>query len=284
MGGGVPSPERAPFGASPARDGNGVLQWRVSEDADLLPSPLLVLEEADEILEEWFAGGAEQAAYTRLLGGARSSSDVVEIGCGLGRLAFALRRTLIGGSYVGVDVREDKISFLNGTLGARAVNFSFAHIDMRNGFYNRLGEARACRLPCADASTDVVVAMAVFTHLLPDAIESYFDEASRILRRGGRLVLSCYLLDFYRPDAVRPAKYSAADFAFDHEITGVRAARTSDRHCPEHMLAYELRYLEDIAMQRGLEVQQPVLPGAWSGSTDRWLTGQDLLVFERCEP
>jgi SAM-dependent methyltransferase len=281
--GGLPSPARPLFGGAGRRDRSGQLQWRISEHEDLLPPPLLMLEEAEEVLEDWFAGGAEQATLARTLAEVRASSTVLEIGCGLGRMAFALRRLIITGRYIGVDVVEEKIAFLRRTLGARAANFAFVHLDAHNGFYNPTGHLATLdiALPCSDGEVDAVVSMAVFTHLLPENVDRYVSEITRVLRPGGRALLSCYLLDHYDPDAARPPRYSGTQFAFDHAVAGDAEVRTSCPEQPEAMTAFTERFLLDAARRHGLHPVVPALPGSWSGATDAWLTGQDLVILER---
>lgn len=276
---GMPSPERPLFGGEARRDRSGRLQWRISDDEDLLPPPVLMLNEADEVLEEWFAGGAEQATLARALAGVRASNTVLEIGCGLGRLAFALRRLIITGRYIGIDVVGEKIAFLRQTLGERAPNFSFEHLNVANAFYNPQG-TQDIVLPCADGEIDAAISMAVFTHLLPDHICRYLSELARVLRPGGRTLISCYLLDRYDPDAARPQRYSGEQFAFDHPVAG-HELRTSCREQPEAMIAFRERFLLDAARQHGLHAVGATLPGSWSGTSNAWLTGQDLVVLER---
>lgn len=281
--GGLPSPARPLFGGAGRRDRSGQLLWQISEHEDLLPPPLLMLAEADEVLEDWFAGGAEQATLARTLAEVRASSTVLEIGCGLGRMAFAFRRLIITGRYIGVDVVEEKIAFLRRTLGAQAANFAFIHLDAHNGFYNPAGHLTTTdiALPCDDCEVDAVVSMAVFTHLLPEHVDQYLAEITRVLRPGGRALLSCYLLDRYDPEAERPPRYSGGQFAFDHAVAGHTEVRTSCPEQPESMLAFSERFLLGAARRHGLDAVGPAWPGSWSGTTDAWMTGQDLVLFER---
>jgi SAM-dependent methyltransferase len=276
------APRKRPlFGGPALRDADGNLAYRVSEDPDLVPPPLLMLEEADEVLEDWFAGGAEQATLLRLLADVHADSKVLEIGCGLGRLATALRRVLTDGEYIGIDVVEHKIDFLTERLAARAPHFQFRHLDAANAMYNPAGRLGPTELsfPCADGWADSVVAMAVLTHLLPDVLDRYVAEIARILKPGGHFLASLYLLDYYEPRQHRPDRYSRPEFSFHHYVPGSRQMRTSDPDCPESMLAIELDALVELADRHDLELLGAPHPGSWSGHTSRWTTGQDLVVF-----
>lgn len=244
-----------------------------------------MLEEADEVLEDWFAGGAEQATLLRLLANVTASSDVVEIGCGLGRLAFALRRNIDTGSYLGFDVAKHKIEFLTRTLGARASNFEFQWVDFTNMSYNPCGASlRDWKpLPRRESSADAVVAMAVFTHLLPEQIEWYFAESARLLRPGGHMLLSCYLAENYDSKHVRPPRYRDAAFEFSY-ATGLEGCLASDVDLVESMLAVPLSFLLSTAERHGLTAARSPLMGSWSGATVDWVSGQDLVVLSRARP
>jgi SAM-dependent methyltransferase len=275
---------RALFGAPPDRDANGRLRYRISEDQDLVPPPLLMLEEADEVLEDWFAGGAEQSTLLRALVPVGDETSVLELGCGLGRLAFALRRVLRRGSYLGIDIVPEKIAFLRREFSPRYPRFRFEVIEAVNAFY-RSGTSPAggpFPFPCDDSSVDVVVAMAVFTHVLPDTVFHYLTEVARCLRPNGSFLVSAYLLENYRPGQPRPARYSERLFDFDVVLADeCTAFRTSDATCPEAMLAMEAAWLIDTAAQAGLELVRPPLMGSWSGTAATWMTGQDLVLLRK---
>jgi SAM-dependent methyltransferase len=240
-----------------------------------------MLEEADEVLEDWFAGGAEQATLVRLLAGVGAGSNVIEIGCGLGRLATALRRVLTTGEYIGVDVVPEKISFLQRELQSRLPSFRFFHINAASAMYNPDGtyDVASLVLPCASRWADAVVAMAVFTHLLPEMLNRYLAEASRVLRSGGRLMASVYLLDYYDPLRPRPERYSRQEFSFEYPVRGASWMRTSDPDLPEAMLAVDLASLKRLAATHGLALSAAPHIGSWSGFSDSWTTGQDLVIF-----
>ncbi len=270
------------FGSAPLRDADGRLQFRLSDDAELVPPPLLMLQEADEVLEDWFGGGAEHSALLRSLAGLASDSNVLEVGCGFGRLPFALRRVLRQGAYLGIDVVSEKIEFLRQRMTPRYPSFRFELLDVANALYNPDGDIspRAAVLPCADGWADLAVAMSVLTHLLPDAIDRYLHEMRRVLRPGGRCVVSVFLADHYDGERPRPAPFSGAQYAFDHSVENTGGdVFTSDPTLPEAMLAIRWRRLRKIAERAGLQSISGPMHGSWSAATSRWATGQDLALF-----
>jgi hypothetical protein len=88
------------------------------------------------------------------------------------------------------------------------------------------------------------------------------------------------LLDNYRPGQERPLGFAHRRFDLDHEF-GDYADRfaISNPHNPEEMTAYRLDLFKAFAHEAGLQLVNEALPGAWSGSFDRWIGAQDLLVL-----
>jgi SAM-dependent methyltransferase len=279
--------QRQIFGAAPRRGADNELQFRASEEPDLIPTPVLMLQEADEVLEEWFAAGAEQSTLLRVLCGVDDMSHVLEVGCGLGRLAFALRRVLSNGAYLGLDVVSNKIAFLRERFAEPYPSFHFEHLDVRNGFYHPDGTTSGAlaSFPCADGWADAVVAMSVINHLLPVDIERYLSEIRRVLRPSGKALLSLFLFDNYRPEYQRPAHFSGAEFSFDHAVADTYGGvMTSDPTCPEAMLAIRWSCFRELAKRADLVPGSAPLPGIWSGTRRPWTMGQDLVVLKPATP
>jgi len=253
-------------------------------EPDLIPPPELMRTERVEIMEEWFQWGQEWSVVLRVYGGMTRRSDVLEIGCGLGRIAYALRPMLSpNGSYRGFDIVRNKIEFLQQRFTPAHPSFRFDWADVHNTTYNPTGVTPGAEFdfPYADNSFDVVYAASVFTHLLPAASARYMRESARVLRRGGRCVFSLFLLDFYRPDQPRPWTFSLKYFDFDHAYDryALRDFAVAAPDDPENTTACGQNFLERMAADAGLRLAQPVVPGAWSGA-EHWVGAQDLLILE----
>lgn len=109
-------------------------------------------------------------------------SDIVDVGCGIGRLTKYLLEENVG-QYLGIDIipeiLQDAIEVAKGHP-----NFNFA-----------IGEN--CKIPAPDASFDVICGFSLITHLLEEEIFEYFLEARRVLRSDGVAVFS--FVDFENP-------------------------------------------------------------------------------------
>ncbi|WJW66351.1 class I SAM-dependent methyltransferase [Candidatus Chlorohelix allophototropha] len=208
---------------------------------------------------------------------------MLEIGCGLGRIAFPLRFLISQyGSYDGFEITREKVDFLQANFQKTFPNFRFVWANIHNTYYNPYGEmdAREYIFPYTDNSFDLIYAASVYTHLLPDYTAHYFSEAARVLKKGGRCVFSFFLLDNYQPGRVRLNLFSSPIFNFDfsYQNYGDEFAIGNTEN-PEEMTAYRLGMVERFAAEAGLELAQPPIDGKWSGKSQKWLSTQDLVIL-----
>jgi ubiquinone/menaquinone biosynthesis C-methylase UbiE len=108
---------------------------------------------------------------------------VLDIGCGTGTQAIAAwRRSQPGGSVVGVDISEKMLAVARRKAHRAGLDIAFHHADM-------------AQLPFEDGRFDVVTITTVM-HMVPQGRRRLcLREASRVLRRGGRLLLIDYAGD-----------------------------------------------------------------------------------------
>jgi SAM-dependent methyltransferase len=224
---------------------------------------------------DYVEAGELTVSLLERLAGLGPSDRVLDVGCGLGRIAWPLSRRLgERGSYEGFDVVRAYTDWCVGGLGLDPARFRFHHADVRTSFYNPQGtvEPEDFIFPWADASFDLAIATSLFTHLLPRAIAHYLGEVARILRPGGRLFASFYLLD----DRVREAAARAVTdpsfcFATEH-------GRLHDAAVPESGVAVEADWLLAACAGAGLAVEG-VHPGKWQARAGPYY--QDVVVTVR---
>lgn len=109
-----------------------------------------------------------------------ASDDVLEIGCGVGRVGLAV--ALECKSWTGCDISKAMLSHAQRRL-AGLPNVRFVHLHEAN-----LGE-----IP--DASVDIVYCTNMLAHLDPMERWQYVMEARRVLRPSGRLYVDTIALD-----------------------------------------------------------------------------------------
>lgn len=213
----------------------------------------------------------------RELGGLRPGERVLEVGCGAGRMAVPLTRYLgRGGSYEGFDVAGDGVRWCQKSIASRYPNFHFHVSDVFNGTYNPGGRCQPSeyRFPYEDASFDFVFLTSVFTHMLPGDVENYLREVARVLKGGGRCLITFFLLNEESLALVRSGR-SSQNFAHDYGTY-----RVVDPELPEAAVAYEEDYVLHLFERCGLQIGPGIHYGNWCGRSEH-LDYQDILIASK---
>lgn len=220
--------------------------------------------------------GDEYLSHFRELGGLQPGDRVLDMGCGIGRMAIPLMGYLDGGSYEGFDVGRAMVRWCSRELTPRRPEFRFAWAPVYNQKYNPFGTVAAAgfRFPYEDASFDFVFATSLFTHLVRAETEHYLREAARVLRPGGTCLLTFFLLDEHAEAEVAAGR---ASFDFRHPIEG---GFTSDPSQPEEAIAFRVYDLRELLGAAGLEVEEPIRFGLWSNHPGA-SAGQDIVLAAR---
>jgi SAM-dependent methyltransferase len=199
---------------------------------------------------------------------------ILDAGCGLGRMAFALCHYLSGaGRYEGFDISRKFIEMAQHRYRDMP-NFRFRHADIYNKMYNPLGKlaARDFRFPFDDGLFSFTFLTSVFTHMLPDDIRTYLREIRRTLRKDGRCFATFFVLD-PEAEALMKAGKSTLEFAHEHPD----GCLTQYLDVPENAIAYREPQLREMIRAAGLEIAQ-LHRGSWPGRT-RFLSYQDVCLL-----
>ncbi len=224
------------------------------------------------------------------IGGLQPHERVLDVGCGPGRIAAPLTRYLTAGSYEGFDVTPRSIRWNQRHITPRHSSFRFTQADIHNPMYNPGGSQTGAtfRFPYPGEYFDLSLATSVYTHLRPYETANYLSETARVMRPGGRILNTFFLLNedaeqWLREGARRPPMAGGAplklDFA-DVDPDGWRF-RAANPDVPEHLIAL---YEEDVRRmyeEARLEIDQ-ILPGNWCGRpANPQEFGQDLVVARK---
>jgi len=120
---------------------------------------------------------------------------ILDLGCGCGRTArFLLNLRSL--NYVGIDIFRASIDWCNTTFPPMTGDrFKFFHFDGHSDTYNPSGRIKSVEytFPIASETIDYAFAASLFTHLLEPDAKHYLAELSRVLKRGGKALLSTHV-------------------------------------------------------------------------------------------
>jgi SAM-dependent methyltransferase len=218
--------------------------------------------------------GAEFVDYLVHLCGLQPGDAVLDVGCGSGRMALPLTGYLTPeGRYAGFDISRKAIAWCQENISKPHPNFEFEVADIQNALYNPKGKYQSLDFlfPYPDASFDVVFLTSVFTHMFPPDVEHYVDEIVRVLKPGGRCLTTFFLLNDESSALIAAGK---GTHNFKYERAGYR---TIHEKREEEAIAFPESYIRDLYAKRGLDVQEPLRYGAWSGRKEH-MSFQDVVI------
>lgn len=278
---------------------------RLRQERDMLKQQLTTLQgsfmkideqEKDELIppeELMFVGkgdfrlvGHEFVQLFTGLAGLKPDETVLDVGCGVGRMAIALTKYIDErGHYEGFDIVKNGIEWCRDNITPRYPNFIFQFADIFNQAYNPGGKYKASeyRFPYGNEMFDFVFLSSVFTHMLYDDIDHYMYEISRVLKKNGRCFITFFLLN---QDSLRyiNENMSTINFAYIFPIGNKKASsinyRTSDEKTHESAIAYDEQLIRELYMKHKLEIVEPVRYGSWCGRKI-FISYQDIIVAYR---
>ena len=221
-------------------------------------------------------------AYDRLIS-LRPGMSVVEIGCGVGRDAIPLHERIgDSGTYLGIDVIEDSISWCKNNITARWPGFTFNHFDVWSQGYNPDGKLRTEDVAIArdDGSVDIFILQSVFTHLFADAMVHYLAEMKRTLKASGQAFLTAFVVDEARLHHVQNREDSnlrQSKLKFKSRLAD--GLYTNNVNYPEVAVAVPMDVLESMLNKTGMRLARPVDFGYWAADRSSH-HAQDILVLE----
>jgi SAM-dependent methyltransferase len=246
---------------------------KMSEAESLIPPDALLFDGTGS--RQAFIDGGPGFLWNSLVARARLEPQhaVLDIGSGNGKHARVLVDFLSDrGSYCGFDIVPAGVTWCQERY-ARFVNFRFDLADIRSDWYNPAGaeSAESYVFPYRDATFDVAFAASLFTHIQPLQTRNYLGQAARVLKPGGRLLMTCFLVNEH--NGGRHAR----------QVQGREFVRASGEHfvidvdSPSRGVAYEESTLRSMVREAGLVVAELTF-GTWANDVDTLGAFQDALV------
>ena len=229
----------------------------------------------------WFVGGGHfrdnqfLSSFTGLCD-LQPHHRVLDVGCGIGKQAVPLAQYLNPqGSYEGFDIVKEGVRWCEQQITSRYPNFQFRHVDVFNKHYNPDGRILPAewKFPYSDADFDFVCLISVFTHMLPDAVENYISEISRVLKPGGKSFISFLLLN---DESRRLIVRGKSSIPLMHELGGYTVL---DPGFPETTVGLPEEFIRERFEDSGLAISA-VHYGSWCGR-DSTKFFQDIVLAVR---
>jgi SAM-dependent methyltransferase len=224
---------------------------------------------------DFYKVGQDIVAKLKQLAGLGPTSRVLDIGCGLARVACPLVRELgPAGSYDGFDTVRVYIDWCANGLALDPQRVRFHHFDIYNSVYNPTGTIDGEHLvfPWPDRTFTLAIATSLFTHLSAAGTVNYLREILRTLAPGGRLFASYFVLDTESLQVLTKRE------TYPHFTEVIEHGRLADPDSPDAAIAFDIDWLHHVFLDAGYTLEAYV-PGRWrdhAGKKDELY--QDLVV------
>ena len=222
----------------------------------------------------WRAVGNEFLRHFTTLGHLSPDHHVLDVGSGIGRMAAPLTRYLNKqGSYTGFDIVRSGVDWCQKNITPRFPNFTFIHSDVVNKHYNASGTVKASEyiFPFSGGRFDFVFLTSVFTHMFPSDLENYLDEIARVMKPGGRCLITFFLMN---EESMRDMEKGTSTMLFTKHSPDYY---TTDPEDPEAAIGFDESYVRAIFSARTLELDEPIGYGSWCGRK-KHVSFQDIVV------
>lgn len=193
-----------------------------------------------------------------LLGHFDMNGLVVDIGCGYGRLAYALERKGFRGRYVGIDILPKQIAWLGENFTPACPNYEFAHFDVHNARYNPNGKLVASDLRLPEGPS-LIALFSVFTHFKEDDIKTYLRLMTATMNADSLICGTCFLVN---DEQSRFDAEGRSAFSMPHQLNGY--TRYHSENDPLFAIGYDEQVFKSWIADAGLQVER-TLYGAWCG-------------------
>lgn len=240
--------------------------WTGKRAAMVPPKGMTFTGAGDFLLE-----GAKYAEYFKRYG-LTPDAHVLDVGCGLGRMAIPLTQYLSSsGSYLGFDIMPQAIKWCLQEITPRYSNFQFKLYQGGNDLYNSKAQILS-RFPAMKDEFHFAILTSVFSHLQPAETVFFLEELNRCLTSNGRVFATFFIY----PDHIQAPLNPSFAFPFDYGHYCLMSNQVKGAN-----VAYQKSWLMAQIAANGFQIVEH-LPGFW-------LTGQkkhefqDILILQKLD-
>jgi SAM-dependent methyltransferase len=213
----------------------------------------------------WIDSGAYSFSRLKDVYGIKSTDTVLDLACGCGRVTGYFEGFL--SHYYGIDSNQAMITWCANNYPS----FEFIWADVKNWYTpnGKYGDYEYT-FPLLNSCINFGFAFSLFTHLLELGARRYLKEIYRILKPGGRFMLSVFILDDCTTSNI---KAGTSKYNFPYDNTG--NCKYCHRNNPEETVGYTLIGLQDMIHGAGLKIDK-TYRGTWSENAS---DNQDEIVL-----
>ena len=163
---------------------------------------------AEPTLEAYLVAAEAMTEKVCKAGRAANGARILDVGCGFGGTIAHLNERLSGCRLVGLNIDERQLARARQLVNPRPGNsVQFVHGD-------------ACDLPFGEGAFDIVLAVECIFHF--PSRRRFFRQAARVLRPGGTLALSDFVVDADKIDEM--TEWTEANVLAGSTFYGVKTA------------------------------------------------------------
>ena len=228
----------------------------------------------DKNLEAGLRLGQELLRRIERFGADVREGPFLDVGCGWGRISYALLAREFAGTYIGIDVMKKRIDWLSRNVTSVRPNFTFHFTDVRNDRYNGNGKAERPRL--ADFVSEPVrtaAMLSVFTHMWEEDIEHYLRQVRSVMRPDATFLFTAFIMSKAAEEGIAAGR-SKFQMAFSR---GENCRYFRDDN-PLHAVSYRAEFLDNMIRAAGFTPTYSY--GTWSGTTGNhsqdWIVGRPV--------
>jgi SAM-dependent methyltransferase len=220
--------------------------------------------------------GDKMLSYFTSFCSLKPDSNVLDVGCGIGRMARPLAGYLSSqGSYEGFDIVTEGIQWCSKAY-VNYPNFRFKYISLKNDLYNlsTLQEASEFTFPYSADIFDLIILTSVFTHMQENSVRNYLKEIGRVIRKDKFCFCTFFVIT---PESLNFLNHQKNPF-FKYRFTNYFL---HDLKVKDANIAFKYDVIEEMAADAGLMIHS-FYPGWWAGLNEKeCLDFQDIVILTR---
>ena len=217
-----------------------------------------------------------------------ASNRILDVGCGTGLLAIASEGVVkIKGSYLGIDVIKENINYCKKHY--KRPYFTFKHHNVNNARYATNQFKQNLKWDVEGESLDLVTALSVWTHLNEEDAVYYFKEINRVLKNGGKAIVTFFLLDKNYYTSLPNRKNEVGRFHSTNQLEWIfdtTAYSSTEWYYPKHLKVPENAIgvtkegIHKLVEGTSLKLSK-YYGGNWKEQPGLYF--QDILIFEKTD-